>query len=223
MSRPRVSWASGFAPWALALGLGLAASPPAGAQAPVPAGAEFQVNTYTTGFQDRPSVAADADGDFVVVWESDGSSGTDTSGYSIQGQRYASDGSTQGAQFQVNTYTTSDQDAPSVAADADGDFVVVWESNGSSGTDTSAYSIQGQRYASDGSAQGAQFQVNTYTTSSSRLPSVAADADGDFVVVWESDGSSGTDTSCCSIQGQRYASNGSAQGAQFQVNTYTTS
>jgi hypothetical protein len=29
-----------------------------------------------------------ADGDFVVVWASYGSSGTDTSNYSIQGQRY---------------------------------------------------------------------------------------------------------------------------------------
>ena len=91
-----------------------------------------------------------------MVWDSAGSSGTDTSGNSIQGQRYASDGSAQGAQFQVNTYTTGNQRAPSVAADADGDFVVVWDSDGSSGTDTSGFSIQGQRYASDGSAQGAR-------------------------------------------------------------------
>ena len=52
-----------------------------------------------------------------------------------------------------------------MAAAPDGDFVVVWESNGSSGTDTSSWSIQGQRYASNGSTLGAQFQVNTYTTS----------------------------------------------------------
>ena len=77
---------------------------------------------------------------------------------------------------------------PSVAADADGDFVVVWESDGSSGTDTSCTSIQGQRYASTGAPQGAQFQVNTYTTSYQRRPAVAADAAGDFVVVWDSYG-----------------------------------
>ena len=226
-----------------------------------------------------PSVAAEADGDFVVVWSCDGSSGTNTSAYSIQGQRYASDGSAQGAQFQVNTYTTGNQRNPSVAADADGDFIVVWESHGSYGTDTRdkasrasarprtdrprarssrstptrrtpsftppwrrmrtgtsswcgratarpgrtpATKHPGQRYASDGSPQGAEFQVNTYTTSSRASPSVAADADGDFVVVWQSYGSSGTDTSGYSVQGQRYASDGSPQGAQFQVNTYTT-
>ncbi|HEY8153167.1 MAG TPA: hypothetical protein VII72_03470 [Myxococcota bacterium] len=205
-----------------AWGLGFISSPRATAQAPIPVGGEFQVNTYTTGGQHDGSVAAEASGDFVVVWESIGSSGTDSIGYSIQGQRYASNGSAQGAQFQVNTYTTSDQSGPSVAADADGDFVVVWHSAGSSGTDTSAYSIQGQRFASNGSAQGAQFQVNTYTTGYQDASAVATDSDGDFVVVWMSAGSSGTDTSAYSIQGRRYASDGSAQGAQFQVNSYTT-
>jgi hypothetical protein len=33
-------------------------------------GGEFQVNTYTTGSQSDPAVAAAADGAFVVVWES---------------------------------------------------------------------------------------------------------------------------------------------------------
>ncbi len=34
--------------------------------------------------------------------------------------------------------------------DGDGDFVVVWGSGGSGGTDLSIQSIQAQRYASDG-------------------------------------------------------------------------
>ena len=222
MSRQPMCWTMRLATVATACGLGLAASPPAGAQAPVPQGGEFQVNSYTTSFQQFPSVAVDANGDFVVVWYSNGSSGTDISNYSIQGQRYASNGSTQGAQFQINSYTTDSQSMPAAAADADGDFVVVWHSSGSLETDTSFLSIQGQRYASDGSTQGTQFQVNSFTTSFQQAPSVAADADGDFVVIWESFASSGTDTSTWSIQGQRYASDGSTQGAQFQVNTYTT-
>src|SRR6185503_11157931 len=37
----------------------------------VPVGTEFQVNTYTTGRQARPAVAADP-GNFVVVWEDGG-------------------------------------------------------------------------------------------------------------------------------------------------------
>ena len=57
-----------------------------------PVGSEFQVNTYTTDYQVYPSVSLDADGDFVVVWHSDGSAGTDTDSLSIQGQRYDSTG-----------------------------------------------------------------------------------------------------------------------------------
>jgi hypothetical protein len=53
-----------------------------------PVGSEFQVNTYTTQRQKHPAVAANAGGDFVVVWGSNGSSGSDTSFYSVQSQRY---------------------------------------------------------------------------------------------------------------------------------------
>jgi hypothetical protein len=185
-------------------------------------GGEFQINTYTTLQQRTPSVAMDADGDFVVVWETGASGGTDSTGYSVQGQRYNAAGSAVGSQFQVNTYTTDRQRRPSVAMDDDGDFVVAWHSRGSSGTDTSLYGIQGQRYSAAGSAAGSEFQVNTYTTSEQRYPTVAMDADGDFVIVWQSFGSSGTDTDAFSIQGQRYNAAGTAQGSEFQVNTYTT-
>ncbi len=187
-----------------------------------PAGGEFQINTYTPNYQGLPWVAADADGDFAVVWYSYGSSGTDSSGRSIQAQRYGSDGSPAGGEFQVNTYTTSDQVIPSVSLDSDGDFVVVWNSDGSSGTDSSGDSVQGRLYASDGSPVSGEFQVNTYTISAQTSRSVSLDADGDFVVVWLSDGSGGTDSSSYSIQGQRYASDGSPISGEFQVNTYTT-
>jgi len=65
----------------------LAGSSGVWAQPPTSEGGEFQVNTYTTSYQENPAVALDAAGDFVVVWGSDGSSGTDSSSYSIQGQR----------------------------------------------------------------------------------------------------------------------------------------
>src|SRR5262249_18836526 len=81
------------------------------------AGAQFQVNSYTTADQVPPAVAIDSAGDFVVVWFSTGSAGGDTSLQSIQGQRYDATGATLGAQFQVNSYTTGNQRSPSVASD----------------------------------------------------------------------------------------------------------
>jgi hypothetical protein len=50
-------------------------------------GTEFRVNTYTTGTQAFPDVAAQPDGNFVVVWDSEGSAGSDSDG-GIQGQRF---------------------------------------------------------------------------------------------------------------------------------------
>ncbi|MDQ1347796.1 MAG: large repetitive protein, partial [Acidobacteriota bacterium] len=144
-----------------------------------------------------------------------GSSGGDTSSSSVQGQRYSAAGVPQGAQFQVNSYTTNSQSAPRIASDTDGDFVMVWHSNGSSGGDTSAWSVQGQRYSAAGVPQGAQFQVNTYTTSYQLSPAIASDADGDFVVVWDSFGSSGGDTSSYSVQGQRFRVTGDLSGRAF--------
>lgn len=187
-----------------------------GDSGPRPTGSQFQVNTYTMNNQFISSVAAARNGDFTVVWTSNGSGGSDTSERSIQGQRYASNGNRRGDEFQVNTYTTSYQQRPSIAAADDGRFVVVWQSDGSSGADTSDDSIQGQRYASDGSPVGGEFLVNTYTTSYQISPAVAAASNGDFVVVWKRTnligGLAGT------IRGQRFGSDGNPRGGEFQVN-----
>ncbi|MGB5575677.1 MAG: hypothetical protein WBO69_20085 [Thermoanaerobaculia bacterium] len=136
----------------LVMSLGLAGSTQA--QAPDPIGEEFQVNSYTTSWQVYPAVAVEPQGDFVVVWMSDGSYGTDTSGYSIQAQRYGANGAPVGGEFQVNAYTTNFQGTPAVAVEPQGDFVVVWESDGSYGTDTSSSSIQGQLYGANGATRG---------------------------------------------------------------------
>jgi hypothetical protein len=168
-------------------------------------GAEFQVNTYTTGAQDESSVAMTADGGFVVTWESEGSGGTDTDSWSVQAQRFASDGTAVASEFQVNTYTTAAQRDPSLAVDPEGNFVAVWSTIDIMGP-TLRWAIQARQYTSAGTALGPEFQVNSYTTGSQRAPSVAMGADGRFIVVWQSRGSAGTDTDGTSVQGQRYAS-----------------
>ena len=187
-----------------------------------PNGGEFQVNTYTTSVQLETAVASDAQGNFVIVWTSLGSSGTDTSAFSVQARRYAANGAPLGAQFQVNTYTLNSQQDSAVASDALGNFVIVWTSYGSSGTDTSSYSVHSRLYDSDGNPLGGELQVNTYTTSFQLDAAVASDPSGNFVVAWRSNGSIGTDTSGASIQAQRYAAGGAPLGGEFQVNTYTT-
>jgi hypothetical protein len=192
-----------------------------------PVGTQFQVNTYTIDYQDQPAVATDGAGNFVVVWASNGSAGSDKWDWSVQGQRYDANGSPIGAEFQVNTYTTGNQLGPSVASDSAGNFVVVWTSNGYVAFGHYRYAVQGQRFDASGSPVRTQFQVNSYTTgtryfASITSASVASDSAGNFVVVWASNGSPGSDNDGSSIQGQRYDASGSPVGTQFQVNTYTT-
>jgi len=115
------------------------------AEIPQPVGNQFQVNTFTTSMQFWPGVTSDGQGNFVVIWGSYGSFGTDQSRSSIQGQRYDSNGERAGDQFQVNTYTTSHQKTATAAMDSTGNFVVAWDSIGSNGTDLAWYSIQARR------------------------------------------------------------------------------
>ena len=72
---------------------------------------DFLVSTYTTGDQLNPSLAVGADSSFVVVWRSEGSPGSDANGLSVQA-RWFSPGGSAGEQFQVNDFTTGDQDVP---------------------------------------------------------------------------------------------------------------
>ncbi|MBP1621310.1 MAG: hypothetical protein H6Q02_2077 [Acidobacteria bacterium] len=187
-----------------------------------PAGGQFQVNGHTPGVQKMPAVSCDGSGRCVIAWASDGSNGTDDDGFSIQAQRIDTDGTPLGDQFEVNTYTTGLQYWPAVASSATGDFVVVWESEGSSGTDLSRYSIQAQRFSAAGARLGSQFQVNTYTTGDQLRPRVCSDSGGGFVVVWTSYGSSGSDDDLTSVQARRYDASGVPLGDQIQVNSHTT-
>jgi hypothetical protein len=158
---PKNSASRGLAASGLALSV-LLSGASVEAQIVVPLGNQLQVNSYTTDVQSVGRVGSTGAGGFVVVWRSNGSSGTDTSNNSIQGQRYALTGSPLGAQFQVNSYTTSAQSQGATSSDGADGFVVVWSSDGSSGTDTSSYSIQGQRYSSTGVPLGTQFQVRIH-------------------------------------------------------------
>lgn len=193
-----------------------------------PAGDDMQVNGYTTGIQFFAAVDVEADGEFVVVWtSSDSTYGPDFSGYKIEGQVFDSMQQPLGFEFQVNTYVTGDQALPDLASQGDNDFIVVWQSAGSSGTDTSASSILGQRLRFDSlgtvSKEGGELQINDFTPSAQVNPSLAKDSNLGFVVAWESYSSPDTDSSGASIHARRFTSDGSAVGGQFQVNTYTYS
>ena len=176
-----------------------------------PVGPEFRVNTYTPGNEFGSSIASDAAGNFVVVWQSSNQDGSLTG---VFGQRYSSGGAPLGPEFRVNTFTLGNQFGPAVASDASGNFMVVWTSQSQDG---SAFGIYGQRYASTGAPAGPEFLVNTVVTGSQFIPAVAATDAGSFVAAWMS-----PDGSDYGIFAQRYAASGAPVGGEFRVNTFTT-
>jgi hypothetical protein len=179
-----------------------------------PLAPEFQVNTYTTQGQYRPAVAADAAGNFVVVWQSEQQDG---SYFGIFGQRFGPSGERLGGEFQVNTFTNDYQRNASVAVAPNGQFAVAWTSNGQDGD---GYGLFAQRFAADGSRLGAEFQVNTSTLGSQGYrSSVAPAASGGFVFAWAARPQDGDDFG---IAGRRFDGAGAPLGGEFQVNTYTT-
>jgi len=180
-------------------GNGLFAQRFAGTGAPL--GPEFQVNSYTTASQVYPAAAADASGNFVIVWENAG--GT----FGVFGQRFAVTGLPLGSEFRVNTFTPGQQRRPSVASDPGGDFVVAWESY--------VVSLQGQRFAASGAPAGPEFTVTTYPMTFPVHPSVGADASGNFVVTW-------TEVYLGDVQGRRFAADGTPLNTTFTINSYIT-
>ncbi len=184
----------------------------AAAAIPVPEGDEFQVNTFTTGYQDFQSVAGTPDGGFIVVWESAAGDGI-ADGVFLR--RFDSSGTAVGEELQVNSYTTGDQQDPAVAVCGDGSFVVVWDGAGQDGDQRGIF---GQRFDSAGDPTGDEFQVNAFSTGDQNDPVVAKFSDGGFVVVWEED--RGLPVLAEQLVGRRFDSAGDPVDDGFDVNDF---
>jgi hypothetical protein len=191
----------------------------AAALATTPRTGQFQVNTLTYSSQEKPAVAHDAAGNFVVVWQSSASAGNDSDGLSVQARFITADGTPVGTEFQVNTSTANRQEAPAVAMTPTGDFVVAWESNHSA---TTGFDIMAQRFNAAGAKVGPELLVNSaYTSGDQVAPAVAIADNGDFVVVWRSPGGAGGDSGV-SIQGRRFSAASGSFLNQFLVNNVTS-
>ncbi|MCW5599184.1 MAG: hypothetical protein KIT59_08755 [Nitrosomonas sp.] len=175
------------------------------------------INTYMTNYQGGPSTAALTDGGFVVCWQSYNQNGDGF--FDVYAQRYDASGVARGDEFRINTKAnhTDNQRIPSIAALADGGFVVSWESYNQDGDGLGVYA---RHYAANGEAQGGEFLINTVIADNQSNPSVAALADGGFVVTWNSYNQDGNEFG---IYAQRYAASGAELGREFLVNTTTAS
>ena len=180
-------------------------------------GGEAGVNNVTAGVQRNPALAISGiDPDplgrnlFVVVWQS-----PDSFGYGIWARVYDDSGTPLGPQFLVNDDDGNNQSEPSVAFDdgeddADLDFAVTWTESSVLGAGQQTLLgapifIRGRRLGGLPphllTGPNVEFAVSVAGTATA-ASSVAAENDGDFVVVWQSDGQDGSDEG---VYGRRFA------------------
>lgn len=172
--------------------------------------AETRVNTTTannqhTSGQNRGSLNAIAmadNGNYVVVWSSEGQDG---SGWGVYGRLFAGDGTALTGEIQLSTQTSNDQFAVTVASDSAGNFIATWTSSNQDGSGNGVYA---QRFDAAGNKLGGEIQVNASTLGAQQNAVVAVDrATGAFVIVWEDIG-----TFSGRVVAQSFDANGTKQG-----------
>jgi Bacterial Ig domain/RTX calcium-binding nonapeptide repeat (4 copies)/Haemolysin-type calcium binding protein related domain len=173
-------------------------------------GSEFRVNSTITGDQTNPSVAGLADGGFVIGWQ------TERDGeMNVYSQVYGTDGMPVGPELMIDSVTFDHRFGVEVAALSDGGYMAVWSSDDRDGSGTA---IIGQRFDGSGAAVGSDFVINSHVESTQIGADVVGLAEGGAVVVWQSWNQDGDQFG---IFGQEFAADGSAVGAEFQVNEFT--
>ena len=179
-----------------------------------PLGTDFQVNSYTEGYQDKPEVDVTSSGEFVVVWK-DSYRYPDYPFYPVSGRRFDATGSPVGSEFIVNSASSDlSRGILGVSLTPDG-FVVAWPAND---PDLGQKVISARVFDSTATPLTADFRVDT----SDRYPEytrVDSDARGRFVVAW-TDAYYGGESQY-GVWGRGFEPDATPDGGQFHVNTET--
>jgi hypothetical protein len=177
-------------------------------------GNQITVNTTLSGNQTAPAMAADAQGNHIVVWVStpqdDGIPG-------LYARRFDSNGVPVADEFQINNFWAP-HDNPAVAMGPLGNFVVVSENYWLEGPVSSA--VTARVFNQQGIPLAGEFVVHQYSDGFQGAPAVAMDSLGRFVVVWQSWQDDGDGFG---IYARQFDGNGDALGPKFRVNSYTKS
>ena len=145
-----------------------------------PMGAEFRVNTFTSGIQAVPAVASLADDGFVVAWL--GFEGVDDAGPGVFAQRYDVAGTPVGTELRVGaTPIRLSAGNLSIAPDGNGGFAIAW-----AGGFRFAWSTElvVRRYDSASQPVGNGLAVLDGSSPVNYLPSLASDRRGRLALAW---------------------------------------
>ncbi len=170
--------------------------------------AERSLNTYGTGDQMDPAIAALPDGGFVAVWVSQGQDGD---GYGIYGRRFDAASVAVGSEFLVTSEISDHETNPSVTAFADGGFAVAWQDQASG---VNAWT-EARVFAADGTPASGEFRLSPGLDGDHEgyQPAVVALNADEFVAVWANEVGGST----YEVVGRIYDRAGNAVSGQFSV------
>jgi hypothetical protein len=138
------------------------------------ASGDFPVNVRTSLNQANPAIAADSNGNFVVVWQSYYSGKSNE----IMGRLFSKEGEVLNDEFKINQAEEGNQKNAAVAMDGKGSFVAAWRSEDLN----DEFWIFARRFDANGVGLN-EFRVSDEPNG--RSPAVALRDDGSFVIVWE--------------------------------------
>jgi len=177
-----------------------------------PLGDEFQVNTYTTGTQYNPVVAASPAGSFVVAWTNGSAFEDDVKG--IAARSFDGDGAPLGPEGLVSASPAEHQFAPTLGADASGGFVIAWNAVDAQAPDPADDAILARRLGADGTPIAPEFRVDTNEErDEGSVPRIAVDVGSGFAIAWNHRGLPYMDVGV-----RAYEPTSEPAGAVFQVN-----
>jgi hypothetical protein len=176
-----------------------------------PVGNQVKISTGLVN-GDRPDVCVDTSGKPVVVWTSvDGFPLFEANHKGVSLRQLTPAGALVGTAETVVAAPKAGSVHPAVSCGAGSTFVVVWHSDQSPAVDQT--DILGQRFSRLGRAVGTPFRINTTTANQDRNPSIAHDAKGNFVVVWQAY----LGNTKVSILGRRFNGSAAALSPEFEV------
>ncbi|MGK7890197.1 MAG: calcium-binding protein [Leptolyngbyaceae cyanobacterium] len=166
---------------------------------------------------DDPAIATDSSGNFIITWEQNLNDSNSDNGRDIYARLYDSSSNAVTNAFIVNNEQEQSQFQPDIAADAEGNFTIVWESVAIDDIDRNR-GIFARRFSDSGTALDVEFAVSAPdpTDRFETNPAIGIDNLGNTLITWTSvevDGNTGFD-----IFAQQYDQNGTAVGSSFQVN-----
>jgi hypothetical protein len=170
-------------------------------------GSDLNISTAATNSQDYSSVTTLSNGNFVVVWQSDGQ-GETVGKNGIYARIYDATGTPQGSEFAITTLNNDvDENFPVVTALDNGRFAVAYNT-------ATGFDIAYRLVAANGTV-GGELIANTATANDQFTPSISTLSDGSFIISWTTYNAGYTSSE---VHAQKFnAADGSKNGVELTI------